>query len=68
MLETFLFAASVGGKFEPDYRTQCQFRENLKGCEQPHRRPDDEPMQLYATSTGPGYTFIDLSHVFSVSS
>lgn len=64
----FLFAASVGGQLEPDYKTQCQFREYLKGCEQPYQRHDDEPLQQYAGSTATSYSFVELDHVFMISS
>jgi hypothetical protein len=64
-VEAFVLSAALSRQVEPDYRTQCQFLENFKGCEQPYRRHhDDEPVQWTATSTGSGFAVIDMTHVW----
>ena len=67
-VEAFVISVGVGRAVEPDYRTQCQFFENLKACEDRYpRRHDDEPMHWTATSSGAIFSFIELDHVFTIS-
>jgi hypothetical protein len=67
LVEAFVLSAALGRQAEPEYRIQCQFRENFKGCEQPYRRRhDDEPVYWTATSTDSGFAMIDMTHVFSL--
>jgi hypothetical protein len=58
--------ASVSGYYELPKRHECPFFASILGCEQPYRHHDDKPVRWTVTSSRPSYTFVDLDHVFKI--